>query len=894
MLKKNRLLNSLLIFFVILNSFSQRETEHWYFGNRAAIKFIDNQRPRALSNSNMNTPYGSATISDKNGNLLFYTSGATVFNANHSTMENGALLASDNEVLQTSIIIPKPGSPNIYYLITLKDKNDPPPIGDFIEPGLYFSVIDINKNGGLGEVTKKNLTITDLVSEKLTAVHAKDGKSIWLIAFGKKSTTSAAFDTFYSFKIDESGINTTPVASTISATIFNNQGALKASPNGSFLLLSNYTNAILTDFDDETGKVSSYDYLKISQTIGAPPKAHGVEFSKDSKYAYVETINAGENIILQYNTAKIDDIQEVHISNRGESYMQLAKDGNIYVTSEGYLSKVTPPKSSDETVASFFENTIDLNGKKSILGMPNFIQSYFRTRILSENGCLDTKTSFEIDTYATITAAEWDFGDGTPISKEIKSEHTYTSAGNYTVSCTITVNSREIKLYKNIKIYTPSAYAIGFNEIIQCDIDNDGTDFFNLTVVEDEITPFKLINGITYHKSFTDAQNNNEISTPENYENTGRNEIFIKIYNMNGCATIKSFFVESVFVKLEEIEDFYACSISNENDIENLGNFNLNLKKPDIRTKNFLNTTDKIRFYPDALSAQLTTGELNGELISKSTVIWVRVDTSIGCGGIEPFNLKVNQLPKTNNISKIYTICYKPSLKPPVIISADASNERFEWKDNLGNIQSTDQNFILNTLGEYSLTVFKTENNIECSNTKIFSVINPSPPIFSNILVDTEDETNNIVAVMVSGNSSYEFSLNNINFFSNGSSYTFTQVTPGLRTIYVRDINSCENPIQKTASVLGVKSFFTPNDDDKNDFWNIRGLDAEFYKAIQIKIYNRFGTIIASIDDFDSEGWDGTFNGKLQISNTYWYKAEIIDINDNIIKKIGYFSLIRK
>ena len=893
-MKKSNVLATLLILLIITSSFSQRETDHWYFGNKAAVKFNDNQRPAVLTNSNMNTPYGSATISDKNGNLLFYTSGATVFNANHLTMENGVLLASDNEVLQTSIIIPKPNSPNIYYLITLKDKNDPPPIGDFIEPGLYYSVIDITKNGGLGEVTKKNLTITDLVSEKLTAVHAKDGKSIWLIAFGKQSTTSTLFNTFYSFKIDESGINTTPVASTISATILNNQGALKASPSGSFLLLSNYTNAILTDFDAETGKVSSYDYLKISQTIGAPPKAYGVEFSKNSKYAYVETINAGENIILQYNTAKIDEIEEVHVSNKGESSMQLAKDGNIYVTSEGYLSKVTPPKSNDETVASFFENTIDLNGKKSILGLPNFIQSYFKTRILSENGCLDTKTVFEIDTYATITAAEWDFGDGTPISTEIKSEHTYTSAGNYTVSCTITINSREIKVYKNIEIFAPTAYTVNLIEIIQCDINNDGTDFFNLTVVEDEIIPFRLINGITYHKSFADAQNNNQISTPENYENTGRNEIFIKIYNTNGCATIKSFFVESVFVKLGEIEDFYTCSISNENDIENLGNFNLNLKKPNIRTENSLNTTDKIRFYPDALSAQLTTGELNGQYISKSTVIWVRVDTSLGCGGIEPFNLKVNQLPKTNTISNVYTICYKPSLKPPVIISADATNERFEWKDNLGIIQSTSQNFILNTLGEYSLTVFKTENNIECSNTKVFSVINPPPPIFSNILVNTEDETNNIIAVTVSGNSSYEFSLNNINFFSNGTSHTFTQVTPGLRTIYVKDINSCENPIQKTASVLGVKSFFTPNDDDKNDFWNISGLDVEFYKTIQIKIYNRFGKIIGSIDDFDSEGWDGTFNGKLQISNTYWYKAEIIDINDNVIKKIGYFSLIRK
>ena len=120
--------------------------------------------------------------------------------------------------------------------------------------------------------------------------------------------------------------------------------------------------------------------------------------------------------------------------------------------------------------------------------MPNFIQSYFRTRILSENGCLDTKTLFEIDTYATITAAEWDFGDGTPISTEIKSEHTYTSAGNYTVSCTITVNSREIKVFKNIEIYTPSAYEIGLNEIIQCDIRAERTSPITEVVVEDEIT----------------------------------------------------------------------------------------------------------------------------------------------------------------------------------------------------------------------------------------------------------------------------------------------------------------------------------------------------------------------------------------------------------------------
>ncbi len=896
MLNKSRLLNSLLILFVIIKSFSQKETEHWYFGNRAAIKFNDKQTPNALTNSSMNTPFGSATISDKNGNLLFYTQGTTVFNANHIPMQDGVQLASDNEVLQTSIIIPKPDSPNIYYLITLKIKDDPPPpIGIRVPPGLHYSVIDMNKDGGLGNIIVKNVLLTDLVSEKLTAVHAKDGKSIWIIAFGKQLSTSTAFDTFYSYKIDETGINTTPVTSTIPTTIINNQGALKASPNGEFLLLSNYNSAILAYFDAEIGKVYNHNYLGLILGLGLPTLyAHGIEFSNDSKYAYLETISHEENMIFQYNTANISELDTVHIYNKGKSYMQLAKDGNIYITADGYLSKITPPKNSNEKIAAFFENTVDLNGKQSKLGLPNFIQSYFRTRIQTKNGCLDTKTLFEIDTYAPITQAEWDFGDGTPTSTEIKPEHTYTSPGNYIVSCIITINNREIKVYEDIEIFMPSDYALGLNEIIQCDIDNDGTNFFNLTVIENEITPFTAINEISYHKSFTDALDDDAIINYENYENTGRNEIFIKIYNTNGCATIKSFFIESVFVKLETIDDFYTCSISNERDIENFGYFDLDLKKPNIRKKNSLSSSDKIRFYPDALSAQLTINELRRFQTTKSTVIWARVDKSMNCGGIEPFRLVVNQLTKTSNINSNYTICYNPSLKPPIIISASNSNDSFEWKNSAGNVISINKDFTLISIGEYSLTVYKTENGLLCSNTKKFTIKNPEPPSFSNITVNTEDETNNIVDVLIDGNSNYEFSLDNINFFGNTTSHTFTNVNPGLRTIYIRDVNNCEQAMQTNISVIGFKKFFTPNGDGENDFWNVRGLSDIFFKSINISVFNRYGKVIGSITDFSSPGWDGTFNGKQMPSNNYWFKAEIIDKNNRLIKETSNFSLIRK
>ena len=67
----------------------------------------------------------------------------------------------------------------------------------------------------------------------------------------------------------------------------------------------------------------------------------------------------------------------------------------------------------------------------------------------------------------------------------------------------------------------------------------------------------------------------------------------------------------------------------------------------------------------------------------------------------------------------------------------------------------------------------------------------------------------------------------------------------------------------------------------------------QLLKSINVTIFDRFGKIIASIHNFTSPGWDGSYNGKLLITNNYWFKAEIIDKDDNLIKKSGNFSLIR-
>jgi gliding motility-associated-like protein len=894
----------LLLLLVRLNIYSQRETDHWYFGYNAALKFDYYNVPVALQDSDISAKFGSSTISNKEGDLLFYTSGSFVYNKQHLKMENGELLASDNEVLQTSIVIPKPNNNSIYYLITLKNSNTPPRFGPLIPSGLYYSVIDITLNGGLGEVIQKNIPLTSLVSEKITAVHAKDGKSIWVISFGKSNSVSSRFSALYAFKIDEDGVDKTPVISELSDAILENTGAIKASPNGKFLLLSNFTNAILTDFDNETGKISTSSFVRITHgegmaSIGSRPNVYGAEFSQDSEYIYLETIDKGENIIFQFNTNDISNRKEVFISSNPKNYMQLAKDGKIYLSTAvsetiggSYLSTITPPKNKKDTLASFKNNSIFLDNKKVGLGLPNFIQSYFRTRIISESGCVGNYTIFEVDTYATITAASWNFGDGNS-STDINPRHIYNLPGLYTATCKITINNREIFVSREIEVFTVDDFTISNQNIIQCDIDNDGTDFFNLTDIIQYINKQSLITKTGFYTTFLKAQNDiDEITNPKNYESSGRKEIFIRIYNLNGCYVIKSFFIESVFVQLGAIKSIYACPISNNNATITKGAFNLNLKRTEIINNLNLANNIRLRFYPDSHNAQVNQNELDNNFISETTTIWVRADTPLGCGGIESFKVIVNS-DIYINLQDSYTICFNPNLKPPVIVSAGATNDSFEWKNSLDNIISTEKDFTLNTIGEFSLTVYKSENGLLCSNSKTFRVINPDKPIFSQISVNTDDETNNIVDIFIDGNSNYEFSLDNLNFFGNATSYTFTKVEPGLRTVNVRDVNTCEQSIQTNVSVIGFKKFFTPNGDGDNDFWNINGLDKAFFKSISVHIFNRYGKIIGVINDFNSQGWDGTFNGKLAAPNNYWFTANIIDKDDKIIKETGNFSLIR-
>ena len=96
---------SLCITLISTLAFSQQEASVWYFGQNAGIKFDASGGIIALTNGQLSTSEGCATIASTTGDLLFYTDGITVWNKNHTIMLNGTGLMGDPSTTQAATIV---------------------------------------------------------------------------------------------------------------------------------------------------------------------------------------------------------------------------------------------------------------------------------------------------------------------------------------------------------------------------------------------------------------------------------------------------------------------------------------------------------------------------------------------------------------------------------------------------------------------------------------------------------------------------------------------------------------------------------------------------------------------------------------------------------------------
>lgn len=320
-------------------------TDHWYIPG-TSIDFTSGSPVTGTSPINTSSLECTSTISDANGNLLFYTDGISVWNRNHVVMANGSGLLSHASSTQGVLITPYPGNSNLYYIFTSGA------LENSYANGLRYSVVDMTLNAGFGDVTAvKNVLIMPSIGEKISATWHSNGTDIWM------GTHSISGNTFYAFLITPSGINTTPVTSNIGISCDMGLGSMRFSHDGTHVAAISLTNApprfvVYANFDASTGIFFNPMNLTLSSSTWEQP--YCVEFSPDNSKLYSTLVNYGQVYQWDLTAGSESAINATIIAVDSYSFLPnfghltLAPNGIIYISGPTFatLDAITSPNSA--------------------------------------------------------------------------------------------------------------------------------------------------------------------------------------------------------------------------------------------------------------------------------------------------------------------------------------------------------------------------------------------------------------------------------------------------------------------------------------------------------------------------------------------------------------------
>lgn len=519
-----------LILFLLfpLLFYSQKEASTWCFGSHAGIKFNSDGTITSFSGSAINTTEGNSSISDCDGNLLFYTDGITVWNKNHAQMVNGFGLNGHDSSTQSATILKKPGSLNIFYIFTTN--------AGLFGNVLNYSIVDINLNSGLGEVILNNNHLLDDTCENVCIVKKKDENAYWVLAIDYEN------DNYVSFLVDSSGVNTTPIPSAINSNdILQKAGYLKASSDGKKIAKCSSRNGkvFYYDFDSSSGIVYNEQIIYnvvvdlYNLTVLIP---YGVEFSQNNKVLYVSCFSNNESKIFQFDlTSNVisNSIFEIYKSkNRYTAFgaLQIGLDNKIYCSFYGsnYLAVINNPNQLGST-CTFVEKAVYLADIPHCnMGLPSFPNNYLNNFIVTENLCLGANTKFTLNGYSSLPpSVYWDFGDGTTATI-LNPSHLYLNSGDYTVSLHGLVDDCGGVIYKKITIQEIPICNLVSNQNV-CGSQNMEYDLSLLNPVALGSQSNTLF-GVKYFLTQNDLiSNTNDVSKIN--LNLGINTVYVKVYN---------------------------------------------------------------------------------------------------------------------------------------------------------------------------------------------------------------------------------------------------------------------------------------------------------------------------------------------------------------------------
>lgn len=495
------------------------------------------------------------------------------------------------------------------------------------------------------------------------------------------------------------------------------------------------------------------------------------------------------------------------------------------------------------------------------------------------SNCNDLSVGFSLINIDNIASVKWDFGDPYSETKnssfDLSPIHEFTSEGLYTVRAKVTTIGGELlDIEKSIEVFKPIR-AYPMETIFSCE-DIQGTGFsstFDTSDVESTV----LGEQTGMEVSYFDLDGNPLSSTLSNpFQNTMPNSqiIIVKVLNPNtNCyaETQLQFKALSIPV-INKPLNLYACNQGGGHATFDTSSIEFQLTEE--QTESYIEYFD---MNGNKLPSPLPLSYHNTVPYRETIFARVANEEGLGCFSETSFELIVNN-PMNVDLQEKYYLC-EPETN--LLLSVDPTLGFWEWRSDAGNILSNSNTIDLMIEGNYSLSVGKTENGIQCEKVFFFSIEQREAPKIEKLHI-SYFSSNNTVEILTSESEAVEYSIDGLNY---QKSNTFLDVPDGAYTIYVRNMDGC-GTTAKDIFVLDYPRFFTPNNDGVNDYWHVKSI--ERFSNVVVHIFDRYGKLLKQLMPNDL-GWDGTLNGRKLPSNDYWFT--LILQNGQTIKK--HFTLKR-
>lgn len=314
-------------------------------------------------NKSMVLEGSNTSISNYDGILQFYSNGCYINDSDNQKILNsdsiglGVLSTSycntgGNPLNQSIIALPIQGDNNIYYLfypdLESPYRHSKENYFALAPLHLYYSVVDMSKNDGKGEVTIKNsLVISDTLARGMIQATSSNTKDCWWIIMPESHSNC-----YYIIRLSINGIDT--ILHQCLGEVWGDRdltGQAVFSPNGKKYVRFNYFYGLnIYDFDDLTGRLSSPINIKIPIDTFY---YSGVAISPNSRYIYATTfdklfqldLNSSDSLINNTLIAELNTPQDIQFKTRF-NHAVLAADGKIYIggtNTHNYLHVIQSP-----------------------------------------------------------------------------------------------------------------------------------------------------------------------------------------------------------------------------------------------------------------------------------------------------------------------------------------------------------------------------------------------------------------------------------------------------------------------------------------------------------------------------------------------------------------------